>query len=131
MLSFIALGYLYILLSYVLKTVLYFLYHSGKLGSRNKRKRCWNKPDPFLSFTSRCKESDPCDEPISVVAMWFSLTLFHLFTCKEEYSRKTAPLSYLVRGLEGMLKVWRYEYLSNEWMLLQSSETLGLLFSLN
>lgn len=87
------------------------LYHSGKLGIRNRRKRCWNKTDPFLSFTSRYKVSNLCTGLIAVVVMWSSLTLFHLLTCKGEYSRKTAPLSYLVGGLEGMLnmqgtKIW-------------------------
>lgn len=105
MLSFIALGYLYVLLSNVLKTVLYFSSHSGKLVSRNRRKICWNKTNPFLSFTSRYKELNPCDELIAVVDMWFSLTLFHLFTCKGEYSRKKTPLSYLVRDLERVLNV--------------------------
>lgn len=88
-----------------LKQFCTLLYHSGKLGSGNRRKRWWNKPNPFLYCTSRYKESNPCDELIAVVVMWFSLTLFHLFTRRGEYSSKTPPLSYLVRGLEGMLNV--------------------------
>lgn len=45
---------------------------------------------------------------------------------------ETVPLSYLVKGLEGMLnmqgmKIW----VPLKWVDVQSSETLSLLFSLN